>query len=51
MAEDESHNYNVTLKESTQNELLELYPTAINAPDAIRMAIEEALESRRNNRR
>ncbi|MFB6154471.1 MAG: hypothetical protein ABEJ22_01155 [Haloferacaceae archaeon] len=48
MADSETRTYHVTLKAETVAELEELYPGALDSTEAIRMAVDEAMQRRRS---
>ena len=50
MPEPDAESYRVTLADQTALALEELYPTALDRTEAIRMAIDEAIHRRRADR-
>lgn len=48
MTNGSSDTYHVTLKEETVEELIELYPTALDKTEAIRMAVDDGMHRRRS---
>ena len=49
--DEDAENYRVTLDDETMHTLTDLYPTALDETEAIRMAIDEAIHRRRSERR
>jgi hypothetical protein len=45
----DANTYHVTLKAETMDELDDLYPGALDATEAIRMAVDEAMHRRRSD--